>query len=44
MSKALAIAALLGILAQPNDEELLGLPWKQFDHLTPTQRAVSHFH
>jgi hypothetical protein len=87
MSKALAIPALFGLLAQtplwavestsakPNDEELLALPWKQFDQtlgsgwrvyacrkdyagaarlietylarrtdLTPTQRAVSHFH
>jgi hypothetical protein len=75
MSKSLAIAALLGLLAQPNDAELLSLPWKQFDQtlgsgwrvyacrkdyagaarlietylarrtdLTPTQRAVSHFH
>jgi hypothetical protein len=87
MSKSLALAALLGLLAhtaaggtestpaKPNDAELLALPWKQFDQtlgsgwrtyacrkdyagaarlietylarrpdLTPTQRAVSHFH
>jgi len=87
MSKSLAITALLGLLAytaargaesapvKPDDEQLLALPWKQFDQtlgsgwrvyacrkdhagaarlietylarrtdLTPTQRAVSHFH
>jgi len=86
MSKSLAIALLCLLAhpaasgaepsrAQPNDEELLALPWKQFDQtlgsgwrvyacrndyagaarlietylsrrtdLTPTQRAVSHFH
>ena len=87
MSKSLPIATLLCFFgyaaangaesssAKPNDEELLALPWKQFDQtlgsgwrvyacrkdyagaarlietylsrrtdLTPTQRAVSHFH
>jgi hypothetical protein len=87
MSKSLILAALFALAAhslaalgaetadQPNDEELLALPWKQFDQtlgsgwriyacrkeygaaaaliekylerrtdLTPTQRAVSHFH
>lgn len=86
MWKTLAIAALFTLLihvatgaeqqpGRPNNEELLALPWKQFDQtlgsgwrtyacrkehgaaaqlieaylarrtdLTPTQRAVSHFH
>ena len=87
MPRGVVIAAVLGLLvhigargaestpATPNDQELLALPWKQFDQtlgsgwrvyacrkdyagaarlietylahrtdLTPTQRAVSHFH